>query len=173
MCCSREDKEVWSNAWSLRAKGASADALVTTNASERAVLLASGAWTESCHPIAAPTAFCVDTSGVVTDGRDGPFILYNASTALPPPSGTLASIAVPLLRCTATGGSGHFLSDDLNCEGLGILDAHLGWTADRPGGEALRALWRCQGSVVGSSWSHSLDFPCDHPDRVSPLGWVR
>lgn len=171
LCCTREDKEVWANAWSLSSKGG-ADALVTTNASERAALLASGAWEENCHPIAAPTAFCVDTSGKVTDGRNGPFMTYNTSSALPPPSGTLSSAPVPLVRCRAPGG-GHFLSDEAGCENIGTLDVALGWTADRPGGEALRALWRCKGPEAGVSWSHALDFPCDHPDRATPLGWVR
>lgn len=171
LCCSRQDKEVWANAWSLREKAGS-DTLVTTNATERVALLASGLWLENCHPIAAPTAFCVDTSGAVTDGRNGPFMLYNSSTALPPPSGTLASVTVALYRCVAAAGA-HFLSNDPECEGRGSLASLLGWTADRPGGEALRALWRCQGAIPGSSWTHALDFPCDLPDRTLPLGWVR
>ena len=172
LCCSRSDKEVWANAWSLHEVGGGAtDALVTANPAERASLIASGAWAENCHPIAAPTAFCID--GSVTDGRNGPFMLYNSSAALPPPSGTLASATIPLVRCKAAGSGAHFLSDDAGCEGRGTLDVALGWTADRPGGEALRALWRCQGPVPGASWSHALDFPCDRPDRATPLGWVR
>jgi hypothetical protein len=170
LCCSRADKLVWNNAWSLYEKNG-ADALVTVNASERSAFLSSG-WLERCHPIAAPTAFCVDTSGAISDGSDGPFMLYNTPAALPPPSGTLLSMPIPLFRCKSTGGGFHYLSTNADCEGFGSAETELGWVADRPGGEALRALRRCHGAAP-DSWTHSLDVLCDHPDLSAPLGWVR
>ena len=169
-CCSRADKEVFAAIWSLRNAGAG-DSLLTALAGERAALLATGAWAERCSAIANPTAFCVSTSDA--DGSAGPFLLYNAAVveghafAGAPPVATVA-----VQRCVTTAGR-HFFSIDAACEGLGAAESVLGWAAQRPGGEMLRALRRCGGG--GGEWYHALDVNCTVPDAAfpAPLGYVR
>lgn len=63
--------------WSLRNANISPpDSFLTAIASERAQLLATGAWSEVCASISNPTAICVDTQD--KDGRAGPFLLFNS-----------------------------------------------------------------------------------------------
>lgn len=170
-CCARADKEVFANAYSL-ARIDSSDFLLTADASERDVLVAGGAWRERCSPIANPTAFCVDSAE--PDGRDGPFMLYNASGAGP----AIGVATAPLYRCIASAGDGgvHFFSLDAACEGAGTAESTLGWLAATPGREMLRALYRCRAASAlnDARRFHALDLPCDVPDGDgSPLGYVR
>jgi hypothetical protein len=161
-CCTRADKEVFGNIWSLARKDGG-DFLLTQLVGERDVLVASGVWEESCSPIPNPTAFCVN--GGDPDGRSGPFILYNTSGTGPFPT-------VPLYRCINTGGV-HFFSTDAQCEALGTAESVLGYISTRPGRETLRALRRCKGATAGTI-HHALDLECDTPDGDgAPLGYVR
>lgn len=153
-CCTRADKEVWSNAWSLTAGGA--DNLLTVDQNEKNILKREG-WTEICHPIPYPSAFCVDTNN--RDGRNGPFMLYNS-----PQNHT-----VPLYRCFQPTVSRHFISPASNCEGY-KTESLMGWISSVRGGETLRALYRCLTS--NGAHSHALDLPCDMHD-TGVLGYVR
>lgn len=178
LCCSRDDKEIWANAWSL-ARRDGTDYLLTTSLAERTALLASGAWRELCNPVPNPTAFCVDPSE--PDGRNGPFMLFNRSAVADYVHGGLLDTA-PLFRCTAAAPPHtHFFSTDPACEG-GTTESTLGWVARRPGGETLRALYRCSAAgraselaAVAGPRFHALDLPCDVPDSAAPhvLGYVR
>lgn len=163
-CCTRNDKEVFGNIWSLvRTDGT--DALLTQYNSERNVLVQSGQWKEKCSPIPNPTAFCIDTSD--PDGRNGPFILYNTTNTGPFPT-------VPLYRCITQGNPQyHFFSLDEQCEGS-TMESILGYISSRPGRETLRALYRCKDATNSNVRYHALDLPCDIPDGNStPLGFVR
>lgn len=169
-CCTRADKEVFATVWSLRNAGA-ADSLLTALASERAALVATGAWAEQCAVIPNPSVFCVDPRDA--DGRAGPFLLYNA--ALVEGARFAGEAPVPtaaLYRCLSPAGR-HFISVDAACEGLGASESVLGWVATAPGIEMLRALRRCGGG--GGEWTHSLDVPCVTPDKAfsGVLGYVR
>ncbi len=176
-CCSRADKEVFANVWSLvRADGG--DHLLTSVAAERAALLAGGAWREQCSPIANPTAFCVNTSE--PDGRAGPLVLYNSSSA----GAAIGVPTRPLYRCISVPGGTHFVSVDPACEraaapgGAGAsatTEGVLGWVAASPGREMLRALRRCRASAAPADARrlHALDLPCDLPDGGGVLGYVR
>ena len=162
-CCTRADKEVFANVWALR-RADGGDHLLTALAGERAALVAGGAWKENCHPIANPSAFCVD--GAEPDGREGPFMVYNQ-----PGVGAGGVALAPLQRCITAGGA-HFFSGDPTCEGAGSRESTLGWMAVAPGREMLRALRRCLGA--GGARFHALDLPCDAPDGDgAPLGYVR
>ena len=173
-CCTRADKEVFANAWSL-ARADGSDYLVTAQAGERAALVAGGAWVERCSPIANPTAFCVD--GGERDGSGGPFILYNRSGVAHPREDGSAFPTAPLYRCYAAGSGRHFLSRDSACEGGGSAESVLGWVALAPGWEMLRALRRCLAAAGQPSGPrlHSLDLPCQVADPAAPgiLGYVR
>lgn len=156
LCCNGTATNVFANVWSLSAT-AGGDNLLTNSAYERDVLVLSGAWVERCSPIPGPSVFCVD--GSVSDGRPGPFLVYNTSAALPG-----ASDLVPLYRCIFNAPPAqHFFSTDVGCEGL---DAHmeflLGYGRATRGVEAVRGLHRCHGATAGSV-IHSLDLPCDIP----------
>lgn len=158
-CCTTEDKEIWVNVWSLRRQDGS-DRLLTTNSAERAELVAGGAWSEVCHAIVGPSVFCVDAS--MTDGRDGPFMLFSKSDAVPQ--------VVPVYRCTI--GSQHFFSQDPGCEGQAV-ESLLGYASAARGGETLRALRRCYIKASGVH-QHALDLPC--PGSTSEeaiLGYVK
>lgn len=167
-CCARADKEVFANAYSL-ARVDGSDHLVTADAAERDVLVAGGAWRERCSPIANPTAFCVDTSE--RDGRDGPFMLYNSSTA----GAAIGVATAQLYRCISGAGGAHFFSLDAACEGSGSAESTLGWIAATPGREMLRALRRCRDAPAPDARRfHALDLACDLPDgNGAPLGYVR
>jgi hypothetical protein len=161
-CCTRDDKLVFGNVWSMARKDGS-DYLLTNSLAERNALTAGGAWREQCSPIANPSAFCVDPSE--KDGRAGPFILYNTSAI------TTVSTR-PLFRCSDAAGEVHFFSIDPACEG-GFVQGTLGYIATRPGLEMLRALRRCKGTTAGTRF-HALDLACDSPDGDgTPLGYVR
>ena len=166
-CCTRADKEVFANAFSL-ARTDGGDHLLTADARERDALVAAGAWRERCSPIANPTAFCVDAAE--PDGRDGPFMLYNGSAA----GDAIGVTTAPLFRCVAAAGA-HFFSRDAACEGAGVAESTLGWLAATPGREMLRALRRCRAAPAPDARRfHSLDLPCDLPDGDgTPLGYVR
>jgi len=137
------------------------DFILTNNQTEREALVKTGKWLENCSPIWNPTAFCVNPAD--PDGRSGPFILFNNSTA--------AANLSALYRCVSSSGQ-HFISTDNKCEGTGTAEQTIGYVAAAPGGEALRALRRCKGSVAGSRL-HALDLLCDLPDLPQPLGYVR
>ena len=168
-CCTRSDKEVFANAWSLARKDGS-DFLVTRAAGERAALVAGGEWAEACSPIPNPTVFCVD--GGEADGSAGPFILYNASGVAHPRQDGLHFPTAPLYRCYT--GTHHFISRDAACEGA-AAEGVLGWVALSPGWETLRALRRCLAAAGSAARKHSLDLPCDVPDpsAAEVLGYVR
>jgi hypothetical protein len=151
---------VYANAWSL-GETHSGDSLVTSSADERDALLRLPGWREVCHSIAGPSVFCVNAS--IVDGRNGPFMLFNDSAAVPR--------AIQLYRCVTGGASrAHFLSTDPTCEGLGSKDRFIGYMADAPGGDTLRALRRCPGATPGT-YTHALDLDCDVPQTV--MGFVR
>ncbi|EGD82762.1 hypothetical protein PTSG_12023 [Salpingoeca rosetta] len=159
ICCTTADKEVWTNVWSL-ANPQATDALVTASENERDTLVQQG-WKEVCTPIPGPSVFCVEANN--HDGRDGPFMLYNAAQ---PNNSTK-----PIYRCyNATQGL-HLISDDPKCEGLGAMEMLLGYASRGPGGETLRALRRCR-SAASPALSHALDLACDHNDS-HVLGFVR
>lgn len=168
-CCSRNDKEVYANVWSMQRKDGG-DFLLTALEGERAALIAGGAWAESCNAIASPSAFCVDSSE--KDGRMGPFMLFNTSAPADyARGGTIAT--APLYRCITTASpQTHFFSLDAACEGA-TTESALGFVQQRPGNEMLRALHRCVGAA-GARF-HALDFACDQPDPAAPkpLGYVR
>lgn len=170
LCCTRADKEVFANVWSLRRKDNS-DALLTQLVGERAALVSGGSWVERCSPIAAPTAFCID--GREVDGRDGPFMVYNSSSVSDPRGSSWGALPVRALFRCITGAEQHFFSTDASCEGVGTLESTLGWMATTPGLEMLRALRRCSGP--GGVRFHALDLACDSPDptKLGILGFVR
>ena len=159
-CCTTADKHVYANAWSL-VDSTSGDAIVTSSAEEMKQLLTKPGWSQRCHSITGPSVFCVNTT--IRDGRDGPFMLFNDSTAITNPR--------PLNRCVTGGGApAHFLSADTRCEGLGTIDRLIGHMASTPGGDTLRALRRCDGASPGT-YTHALDLDCDVTQPV--LGYVR
>ena len=119
------------------------------------MLVAGGAWKENCHVIPGPTVFCVDTS--LTDGRAGPFLLYNTTAARD--DGTLA----PLYRCITPAGE-HYASPDAGCEGAGKQEYMLGYASTVRGGEFARSFSRCAtGGSGGAARLHALDLQCDTP----------
>ena len=69
-CCSTADKQVFANVWSLVKPhgGVSLDAVLTSNATEKASFVAQG-YVEVCNAVPGPTVFCVDTT--IQDGRNG------------------------------------------------------------------------------------------------------
>ena len=113
-CCTTHDKLIWNNAFSLH-NSKSGDFLVTNSLYEKNKLVSGKVWKEICHSIAGPTVFCVDTT--LTDGRNGPFMLYNM------PNATNSTKAV--YRCITPSGI-HFLSNDVHCESLGKSEFVLG-----------------------------------------------
>ena len=209
-CCTRTDKEIFNNIWSLRSPqtndlvmqvsahrreyeihrnsvtldakerairaeersfdgspstagsdptaSRSLEFILTSNATERALLITRGGYTELCSPIPNPSAFCVDSH--IQDGRPGPFMVYNsADVGLP---------VVALHRCRDHITRARFVSTDPACEG-GAHEAVLGFGARRPGLEMLRALRRCLVKDSLSLRTHALDLPCDVPDPSAPL----
>jgi len=167
LCCTTADKAVFANTYSLRS-AAGGDALLTSNRTELEALVAAG-WTQVCNPVTGPTAFCVD--GKITDGRDGPFMLYNSAV----PDATLlqGGTTEQLFRCVASDKK-HFFSTSASCEGAGKADGSLGFIATKRGGETLRALRRCEDKVKKTT-KHSLDLYCDAVagGDSAPLGFVR
>ena len=88
--------------------------------------------------------------------------------------GSLSLPTAPLYRCTRLlAPNQHFISAKPDCEGEHV-ESTIGYMALRPGLEMLRALYRCL-SVTPNVTTHSLDLPCDIPDRTAamPLGYVR
>jgi hypothetical protein len=168
-CCTRADKEVFANAWSLRRVDGS-DFLVTPLRAERDALVAGGAWAEQCSPIPNPTAFCVD--GGEPDGRSGPFILYNAPHVDHPRGDGAPFPTAPLFRCYT--GAHHFFSRDPACEGA-TTESIIGYVSLQRGWETLRALRRCLAAAGSAARLHALDLPCDVADPAAPgvLGFVR
>ena len=168
-CCSRVDKEVFSNVWAL-ARVDGKEFLLTALEGERSALVAGGAWKESCSPIPNPTVFCVDTGD--RDGSAGPFILYNASGVEHPRGDGSPFPTAPLYRCYT--GTEHFFSRDAGCEGA-TTESILGYVALQPGWETLRALRRCLAAPGGTARVHALDVDCLLQDPSSPevLGYVR
>jgi len=118
--------------WSLRSPPG-CHSLRTRDLTEATALQAQG-WIEQCNPVAGATLFCANTS--LTDGREGPLILYNEPVEDNP---TRA-----LCRCI-TPEAKHFFSIDADCESLGKMEDTLGHIAINRGGEMLRALRRCFG----------------------------
>jgi hypothetical protein len=163
-CCSRADKEVFASIWSLSLQGRD-DHVLTALRAERAALTAAG-WAEVCAPIANPAVFCVDKAAA--DGRNGPFIVYNAAGASP------LGPTRPLTRCIDAASGAHSFTTSAACEGSGRADGVLGHVATVRGGEMLRALRRCL-SAGGNATarSHALDLACDQPDGDEVLGYVR
>ena len=153
------DKEVWANVWPM-ARSDGRDRLLTASANEHAALVDGGAWNEVCHPISGPSVFCVNTS--ITDGRDGPFMLYNNASA--------RSDSVPLLRCLNADQTHSFAVG--GC-GDSKVESTLGFMAPSRGGETLRALRRCR--RPSARWAaHALDLPClEGWQDEGLLGWVR
>lgn len=168
-CCTRADKEIFANAWSLRRSDGS-DFLVTPLRGERDALVAGGAWAEQCSPIPNPTAFCVD--GREADGRSGPFLLYNVSDVGHPRGDGAPFPTAPLFRCYT--GVNHFLSRDPACEGA-TTESVVGYVSLQRGWETLRALRRCLAAAGSAVRLHALDLPCDVADPAAPgvLGFVR
>ena len=169
LCCTTADKEVFANVYSLRSvDGAADDAMLSSNHSEFASLLASG-FVEVCNPINGPTAFCTNTS--MADGRDGPFMVY--SERVDDSSLRQGGAVRPLLRCVDTSSGKHFFSVNAACEG-GTVDGVLGYIATKRGGETLRALRRCKSRDSAGRRMHALDLLCDVPDGDGEvLGFVR
>ena len=167
LCCTRDDKEIFANVWSLTRKDG-LDNLLTPLLGERNALIAGGSYVEACNAIASPSAFCVD--GSIKDGRNGPFMLYNTSQVDDFVHGGQVAVAA-LFRCI-TGAGQHFFSVDAACEGA-TTESRIGFVAQRPGREMLRALHRC--ALPGGAFSHALDLACDAPDPKAPkpLGYVR
>lgn len=168
-CCTRGDKEVFANVWSLRRTDGS-DFLVTPLVGERDALVAGGSWVEACSPIPNPTAFCVEPRE--PDGRSGPFMLYNQSAVEHPRGDGAPFPTAPLFRCYT--GAHHFLSRDAACEGA-ATESVVGWVSMQRGWETLRALRRCLAAPGSAARLHALDLPCDVADPAAPeiLGFVR
>lgn len=154
-CCTTADKYVWANVWSLSLPNGQ-DNLVTNNRAERQALLAEG-WVENCSPIVGPTDFCVNTDE--PDGRNGPFMLFNAS--LPN--------TVPIYRCITTSTT-HFISGSSSCEGRGKMEFLVGYASATPNNDTVRAIRRCRNSA-GTAFFHALDLQCDINDSLI-LGYV-
>jgi hypothetical protein len=166
LCCTRDDKEVYANIWSL-ARTDSSDFLLTQLLGEREALVQSGNWKEKCSPICCPSAFCVDSS--IIDGRQGPFMVFNTSSVIDYVNGGLLSTRA-LYRCYDT--ITHFFSIDPLCEGA-TTESTLGYIQTQPGNEMLRPLYRCK-APNGTQKMHALDLQCDLPDGDGkPLGYVR
>ena len=170
LCCTRDDKEIFANVWSLARKDGG-DNLLTALQGERDALVAGGAYAEKCSAIASPSAFCVD--GSEPDGRQGPFMLYNTSSVADYVNGGDIPIT-PLFRCITPTGGVHFFSVDPQCEGA-TTESVLGYMAQQPGREMLRALHRCAVGAGNALFAHALDLACDTPDPKAPkaLGYVR
>merc|ERR1712216_768539 len=93
-----------------------------------------------------PSVFCVD--GASTDGRDGPFMLYNRGDAV--------EKTVAIYRCMI--GEKHLFSPDPSCEGQ-KTESLLGYASATRGGETLRKLRRCYFKDKGMH-THALDAGC-------------
>jgi hypothetical protein len=160
LCCTTADKAVFANIWSLRLPLVG-DQLLTASQAERAALLAQG-WQEVCTPFQDPSDFCVDSS--LKEGRYGPFILYNTSSAAP---------SQALYRCYNADARHHLMSTAPDCEGLGNPESILGYIATARGKEMLRGLWRCR--TPSGGYTHALDLPCDPgmANSTVELGFVR
>lgn len=157
ICCSTKDKDIFQNIWSLQNKQGD-DFLITESDAEKTQLVKQG-WKEICHPIAGPASFCVDTG--MTDGRQGPFIIYKVNQ----------TEFTPLYRCLSAQGK-HFISTAANCEGQ-KTERLLGYISKQRGGETLRSIKRCRTAQDPSSpKTHSLDLDCDVADS-DILGFVR
>jgi len=168
-CCSTKDKFVWNNVWSLIGTNTlfGKKRLLTTSASEKNTLVANGAWKEVCHSIAGPTVFCTNTT--IQDGRDGPFMLYNAQDVVET-SGQLK----PVYRCYSKVTDTHWLSSRTSCNERtgGVAESVVGFAASARGGGTLRELFRCEGE---DEWSHALDIGCLKKNGTTEisLGFVR
>ena len=156
----------------MRGVATSFGALLTDGAARWALydaanntLVASGAWVETCSPLAAQSAFCV--RGSELDLQHGSFAVV-ANVSSPPGARAQRRKLRLLLRCvTVSSSARHFFSLDPACEGVGEPDAQLGWLAERPDDEMLRPLRRCvdaDGLRV-----HALDKECDDPFTADPL----
>jgi hypothetical protein len=164
LCCDTSSTEIWRNVWSLRNKQQQEDFLVTTDVKERDALVTEMKFQEICAVTGSATAFCFNSTD--SDGRDGPFMLYNSADAVENRFGDDEEVSpVPLYRCISPL-SIHFISTDLSCEKKGKSESLLGYMSSRRGGETLRELRRC------NSGGHSLDLPCVHNDGTS-MGFVR
>jgi len=106
---------------------------------EKDTLIASKAWVEVCHSISGPSVFCVDPS--LTDNRNGPFMLFNQTNL------SNTNDLRPLYRCYNKNTSTHLISAQADCEGKGSQEMILGYLSSRPGGDTLRALYRCEVTV--------------------------
>eukprot|EP00912_Choanoflagellata_sp_UC4_P000340 UC4_evm3s209 len=158
-CCTTTDKYIWNNVWSLILNS---DHLLTKDSNERNILVKEG-WTEVCNAVGGPSVFCVDPS--LTDGRNGPFMLYSIAEAI--------SDTIPLYRCNNRSLGFHFFSTAADCEGQ-ITESQIGWMSPNRGKETLRGLSRCR--FPDGSYTHALDLPCPTgttADPISPLGFVR
>ena len=155
-CCTTADKAIFGNVWSLTSPDGT-DNLLTNNRAEHDVLVRQG-WRDNCSPITGPTDFCVDNA--ISDGRNGPFILFNATQPK----------TIPLYRCI-TPQNKHFISLDSLCENMGKAEAVLGFISVAPSFDTVRALRRCRNGDR-SILSHALDLACDINDSHI-LGWVR
>jgi hypothetical protein len=146
--------------WSLRRSGTGTwggDHVPTISDTEKAALVAGGAFDEVCNPFYGPPGMC----GGGTTG-DGPFRLFAAD----------GPGRAPVYRCYT--GVDHFLSLDPACEGR-TAEGPLGWLATARTSEMPRALRRCYnpGAVAHFHW---LDEHCPSDPAVreeSLLGYVR
>eukprot|EP00041_Stephanoeca_diplocostata_P034690 m.1195217 g.1195217 ORF g.1195217 m.1195217 type:complete len:313 (+) comp24562_c1_seq64:224-1162(+) len=138
-------------------------------------------WTQTCASTIGSSVFCVSGG---SDGRDGPFMVYNTPSAAPGAralyrcSNTSLGAQQAQTHAHAAAMPASFLSTDARCEGLGSQpDELIGYIAAQRGGETLRALRRCfppgdQASLPGAR-THALDLEClGHPDG-DVLGYVR
>lgn len=159
-----EDTPQLGNVYALRASDGG-DAILTASERERDTLVASGAWVETCSPLAAQSAFCV--RGSELDLQHGSFAVVANVSTLQGARAQRRKLRL-LLRCvTVSSSARHFFSLDPACEGVGEPDAQLGWLAERPDDELLRPLRRCvdaDGLRV-----HALDKECDDPFTADPL----
>eukprot|EP00041_Stephanoeca_diplocostata_P034689 m.1195206 g.1195206 ORF g.1195206 m.1195206 type:complete len:213 (+) comp24562_c1_seq63:70-708(+) len=134
-----------------------------------------------CASTIGSSVFCVSGG---SDGRDGPFMVYNTPSAAPGAralyrcSNTSLGAQQAQTHAHAAAMPASFLSTDARCEGLGSQpDELIGYIAAQRGGETLRALRRCfppgdQASLPGAR-THALDLEClGHPDG-DVLGYVR
>jgi len=128
--------------------------------------------------VGGPSVFCVD--GSISDGRNGPFMIYNSKDAAALSQGlqipgSADSQALPLFRCIHSSGT-HYFSTEKACGGEGKMESQLGFISQKRGGETLRGLFRCRVGGVAGVFVHALDIGCADGDTADPeveLGFVR
>jgi hypothetical protein len=130
----------------------------TLSTAERDVLVATGAYDETCNPAYGPPGVCGDARTPNT-----PFLTFAAD----------GPGRAPIFRCLKSDNT-HLISSDAACEGQ-RTEGSLGWVGSSRTSETPRALRRCYNTSALRHF-HTVDAPCPASPGVveeAILGWVR